>query len=83
MEKPAEATGGEVLKIDVKDVGAAFSPTLERIRNRYTLGYYVATDPEHQPGSYHRLQVRLRKQYGNVNTDYYIAARRGYFTKKP
>jgi len=72
-----------VLKIAVKDVGAAFSPTLERIRNRYTLGNYVATDPEHQPGSYHRPQVRLRKQYGNVNTDYYIAARRGYFTKKP
>jgi len=83
MDKLAEATGGEVLKIDVENVGTAFSSTLERIRNRYTLGYYVATDSEHHPGSYHKLQVRLTKQYGKANTDYYIAARRGYFTTKP
>ena len=82
-DKLAEATGGEVLKSDVENVGTAFRSTLERIRNRYTLGYYVATDSEHQPSSYHKLRVRLTKQHGSANTDYDVSARRGYFTARP
>ena len=83
VDKLAEATGGEVLKSDVENVGTSFRSTLERIRHRYTLGYYIATDSEHPSGSYHKLQVRLTKQHGNANADYYVSARRGYFTAKP
>jgi len=82
VKQIAEATGGKVLKTDAEDVGNALTLTLERLRKRYTLGYYPAKDAEHQPGSYHKLEVRLTKQHGAPRSDYYIAARRGYFTPK-
>src|SRR5205085_12415516 len=82
VKNTAEATSGELVKTSVDDVGTAFRETLERLRKRYTLGYHAAPDAQHQPGSYHKLEVRLAKQHGKAREDYFIAARRGYFTPK-
>ena len=83
VKQLVEATGGEMLKTDAEDAGFALASTLERLRKRYTLGYYASTDAEHKPGSHHKLEVRLTKQHGASQSDYYIAARRGYNTPKP
>ncbi len=78
IRRVTEETGGEIF--DVKDVAhldAAFRALIERIKTRYTLGYYTkATAAEGKP---HKLEVRLASSFGKKGHDYVILAKNGYY----
>jgi len=78
IRRVTEETGGEIF--DVKDVAhldATFRALIERIKTRYTLGYYTqATAAEGKP---HKLEIRLASSFGKKGHDYVIFAKNGYY----
>jgi len=78
IRKVMDQTGGEIF--DVKDVAhldSAFGALIERIKTRYTLGYYTrATAAEGKP---HKLDVRLASSFGKKGHDYVILAKSGFY----
>jgi Ca-activated chloride channel family protein len=78
IHKVMEATGGELF--DVKEVGnlsSVFSALIQRIKTRYTLGYYtMANGAEGKP---HKLDVRLASSFGKKGKDYTILSKNGYY----
>ncbi|HTC63234.1 MAG TPA: VWA domain-containing protein [Candidatus Saccharimonadales bacterium] len=78
IRKVMDATGGE--EFDVKDVAnldAVFSALIQRIKTRYTLGYYTSADGA--GGKPHKLDVRLTSSFGKKGRDYNILAKNGYY----
>jgi Ca-activated chloride channel family protein len=73
-----EQTGGEVF--DVKDVAhldAAFGALINRIKTRYTLGYY--TKASAALGKPHKLDVRLAPSFGKKGKDYVVLYKNGFY----
>jgi Ca-activated chloride channel family protein len=81
VPKVAEETGGEVF--DVEKEGSlflAFQSVIERLKTRYTLGFY----PDHAPdGRFRRLEVKLDPHWGTRGKDYVVLAKRGYYSPRP
>jgi Ca-activated chloride channel family protein len=78
IRKVMDQTGGEIF--DVKDVAhldAAFRALIERIKTRYTLGYY--TNANGATGKPHKLDVRLASSFGKKGHDYVVLAKSGYY----
>jgi VWFA-related protein len=78
IRKVMDATGGE--EFDVKDVAnldAVFSALIQRIKTRYTLGYYTAANGA--GGKPHKLDVRLASSFGKKGRDYTILSKNGYY----
>jgi Ca-activated chloride channel family protein len=78
IRKVMDATGGELFDVqDVAHLGEAFRALIERIKTRYTLGYYTqATGAEGKP---HKLEVRLAGSFGKKGKDYQVLAKNGYY----
>lgn len=79
VHKVAQESGGEV--IDVAGVGmldAALSGVISRLKLRYALGYYPSSQA--QGGAFHGIEVRLVDRMGKSGSDYFIHARRGYYS---
>jgi Ca-activated chloride channel family protein len=78
IHKVMEATGGELFDVqDVAHLDAVFSALIQRIKTRYTLGYYtMANGAEGKP---HKLEVRLASSFGKKGRDYTILAKNGYY----
>jgi hypothetical protein len=78
IHKVMEATGGEEFDVqDVAHLDAVFSALIQRIKTRYTLGYYtMANGAEGKP---HKLEVRLAPSFGKKGKDYTILAKNGYY----
>jgi Ca-activated chloride channel family protein len=78
IHKVMEATGGEEFDVqDVAHLDAVFSALIQRIKTRYTLGYYtMANGAEGKP---HKLEVRLAPSFGKKGRDYSILAKNGYY----
>jgi Ca-activated chloride channel family protein len=76
--KVMEATGGELFDVsNVANLDAAFSALIQRIKTRYTLGYYtMATGGEGKP---HKLDVRLASSFGKKGRDYNILTKNSYY----
>jgi Ca-activated chloride channel family protein len=76
--KVVEQTGGEIF--DVPNAAAlkgVFQAMMQRIRTRYTLGYYTtANGAEGKP---HKLDVRLASSFGSKGRNYVILAKSGYY----
>src|SRR2546423_1167099 len=68
----ARETGGEITESSSGSVGKTLAEVLDRIRRRYTLGYYA---PSGAPGQFHRLQVRLADNHNKPLRDYTISPR--------
>src|SRR5271165_6232528 len=75
-----EQTGGEIFEVkDVAHLDAVFRALIERIKTRYTLGYYTkATGAEGKP---HKLDVRLDASFGKKGHEYVILAKSGYYIR--
>jgi len=73
-----DQTGGEIFEVkDVAHLDAVFRALIERIKTRYTLGYYTkATGAEGKP---HKLDVRLAAPFGKKGREYVILAKNGYY----
>jgi VWFA-related protein len=78
IRKVMEATGGEMFDVqNVLNLDAVFSALIQRIKTRYTLGYYtMANGAEGKP---HKLEVRLASSFGKKGRDYSILAKNGYY----
>jgi len=79
VHKVTQETGGEI--IDVTSVGmldAALGAVVSRLRLRYSLGYYPPD--QGRGGAFHTLEVRLVERLGRPGSDYFMHARRGYYS---
>ena len=78
IRKVMDATGGELFDVqNVTQLDSVFSALIQRIKTRYTLGYYtMANGAEGKP---HKLDVRLASSYGKKGRDYTILAKNGYY----
>ncbi|MGH9743395.1 MAG: VWA domain-containing protein [Candidatus Acidiferrum sp.] len=78
IRKVADQTGGEIFNVqDVAHLGAVFSALIERIKTRYTLGYY--TNASAALGKPHKLDVRLASSFGKKNRDYIVLSKSGFY----
>jgi len=78
IHKVMEATGGELFDVqDVAHLDSVFSALIQRIKTRYTLGYYtMANGAEGKP---HKLDIRLASSFGKKGRDYTILSKNGYY----
>jgi VWFA-related protein len=76
--KLASETGGEIFDIEKEgSLFLAFQALIERLKTRYTLGFYPTrrtTD-----GSFRRLNLRLQPSFGAKGRDYTILSKTGYY----
>jgi len=73
-----DQTGGEIFNVqDVAHLDAAFAALIERIKTRYTLGYY--TKASAALGKPHRLDVRLASSFGKKGKDYVVLSKNGFY----
>jgi Ca-activated chloride channel family protein len=78
VEKVARETGGEVINVrDVSTLDDALGSVVSRLRLRYALDY---VPPAHGKGEFHVIDVRLVNRFGRPGKDYFIHARRGYYS---
>lgn len=78
IRKVAEQTGGEIFNVqDVQHLDAVFRALIERIKTRYTLGYY--TNASAALGKPHKLEVRLASSFGKRNRDYVVLSKSGFY----
>ena len=78
IHKVMEATGGELFDVqNVAQLDSVFSALIQRIKTRYTLGYYTMANGA--GGKPHRLEVRLASSFGKKGRDYSILAKNGYY----
>jgi len=78
IRKVMDQTGGEIFDVrNVKDLDGVFSALIQRIKTRYTLGYYTrASGAEGKP---HKLDVRLKSSFGNKGRDYTLLSKSSYY----
>jgi Ca-activated chloride channel family protein len=78
IRKVMEQTGGEVFDVqDVAHLDAVFRALIERIKTRYTLGYYTkASAAEGKP---HKLDLRLASSFGKKGHDYVMLSKSGFY----
>ena len=78
IHKVMEATGGELFDVqNVAQLDNVFSALIQRIKTRYTLGYYTMANGA--GGKPHKLDVRLAPSFGKKGRDYSILAKNGYY----
>ncbi len=80
IRKVMDQTGGEIFDVkDVANLEAVFQALIERIKTRYTLGFYTtASGAEGKP---HKLDVVLAPSFGKKGRDYVMLAKSGYYIR--
>jgi VWFA-related protein len=78
IRKVVEQTGGEIFNVpDIPHLDEVFRALIERIKTRYTLGYYTQADAA--SGKPHKLDVHLVPSFGKKGRDYVVNARSAYY----
>src|ERR1700730_4425905 len=78
IRKVMDQTGGELFDVkDVANLDSEFRALIQRIKTRYTLGYY--TQANGATGKPHKLDGRLKSSFGKKGHDYVILAKNGYY----
>ena len=78
IRKVMDATGGELFEVkDVAHLDAEFRALIQRIKTRYTLGYY--TNASAALGKPHKLDVRLASSFGKKGKDYVVLSKNGFY----
>jgi VWFA-related protein len=78
IRKVTDQTGGEIFDVqDLAHLDSAFRALIERIKTRYTLGYYTTATAA--AGKPHKLDVRLTASFGKKGRDYMVLAKSGYY----
>lgn len=79
--KIAEETGGEVFEVEKEgSLFLAFKALIERLKTRYTLGYYSTNKNEN--GNLRRLELSLQPHFGKKDHEYKLVAKSGYYGPK-
>jgi Ca-activated chloride channel homolog len=78
IHKVIAQTGGEIFDVpDVPHLDSVFRAMIDRIKTRYTIGYY--TNANGANGKPHKLDVRLSSSFGKKGHDYVVLAKSGYY----
>ena len=78
IHKVVEQTGGEVFNVpDVAHLDEVFRALIQRIKTRYTLGYY--TNASAALGKPHKIDVRLGPSFGKKGHDYTVLSRSAFY----
>jgi len=78
IHKVVEQTGGEVFNVpDVAHLDEVFRALIQRIKTRYTLGYY--TNATAALGKPHKIDVRLAPSFGKKGHDYTALSRSAFY----
>jgi Ca-activated chloride channel family protein len=78
IRKVMDQTGGEIFDVqDIAHLDVEFRALIDRIKTRYTLGYY--TQANGGQGKPHKLDVRLASSFGKKGKDYVVLAKSGYY----
>ncbi|MGC2802433.1 MAG: hypothetical protein WCA41_11400, partial [Candidatus Acidiferrum sp.] len=78
IRRVTDETGGEIFNVqDVAHLDAVFRALIERIKTRYTLGYY--TNASAALGKPHKLDVRLVSSFGKKSRDYVVLSKTGFY----
>ena len=78
LREVMQQTGGEIFDVkSVADLDSAFRALIERIKTRYTVGYY--TKASAAEGKQHKLDVRLSSSFGKKGRDYVVMAKNGFY----
>jgi len=78
IRKVVEQTGGEVFDVpDVAHLDEVFRALIQRIKTRYTLGYY--TNATAALGKPHKIDLRLAPSFGKKGRDYTILSRSAFY----
>ena len=78
IRKVMDQTGGEMFDVqNVSNLETVFRALMERIKTRYTLGYYTSANGAE--GKPHKLDVRLKKSFGAKGRDYRILSKSSYY----
>ncbi len=82
VNKLTAETGGEIF--DVQKEGSlylAFQALIERLKTRYTIGFYSRHNPP--DGRFRRLNLRLQPKFGAKGKDYTVLSKTGYYATRP
>jgi Ca-activated chloride channel family protein len=78
IHRVAEQTGGEIFDVqEMASLDGVFRALIERIKTRYTLGYYTSANGAE--GKPHKLDLRLASSFGTKGRNYVVLAKSGYF----
>jgi VWFA-related protein len=78
IRKVMDQTGGEIFDVqNVANLVAAFGALMERIKTRYTLGYYTSVNGAE--GKPHKLDVRLAPAFGTKGRNYVVLSKSGFY----
>jgi len=78
VRKVLDQTGGEIFDVqNVANLNAVFSALIERIKTRYTLGYYTSVNGAE--GKPHKLDVRLATSFGTKGRNYVVLSKSGFY----
>jgi Ca-activated chloride channel family protein len=78
IRRVMDQTGGELFDVqDIAHLDAVFRALIQRIKTRYTLGYY--TNASAALGKPHKLDVRLASSFGKKGKDYVVLSKNGFY----
>jgi VWFA-related protein len=78
IRKVMDQTGGELFDVqDIPHLDPVFRALIQRIKTRYTLGYY--TEASAALGKPHKLDVHLASSFGKKGKDYLILSKTGFY----
>ncbi len=78
IRKVMDQTGGELFDVqDIAHLDSVFRALIQRIKTRYTLGYY--TNASAALGKPHKLDVRLASSFGKKGRDYVVLSKTGFY----
>src|ERR1700674_1072078 len=78
IRKVMDQTGGEIFDVqNVANLDSVFSALMERIKTRYTLGYYTSVNGAE--GKPHKLDVRLAPAFGTKGRNYVVLSKSAFY----
>jgi Ca-activated chloride channel family protein len=78
IRKVMDQTGGELFDVqDIAHLDSVFRALIQRIKTRYTLGYY--TNASAALGKPNKLDVRLASSFGKKGRDYVVLSKTGFY----
>jgi Ca-activated chloride channel family protein len=78
IRKVVDQTGGEIFDVpDLSHLDDVFRALINRIKTRYTLGYYTSATAA--LGKPHKLDVRLAPSFGKKGRDYSVLSKSAFY----
>jgi VWFA-related protein len=80
VNKLTHETSGEVVEVEKEgSIYLAFKTILERLKTRYTVGFYPSTQLD---GRFHKLDVQLQPSFGKRGKDYTVLCKTGFYAAR-